>query len=117
MSQNYVQQGEVLTVVAPAAVVSGDPVLIGANIFGVATHDAANGAALELAVEGVFTLPADNNLVIAVGDRVFWVPASSWVNKTAALQVCVGVAVSAKVLTGTTVNVKLARNCNVPSGL
>jgi predicted RecA/RadA family phage recombinase len=116
MAQNFVQRGRVVTVMAAANILSGAGVMIGVSLFGVATHDALNGAALEIDTEGVHTLPADNNLVIAVGDRVFWDAANSWVDKTAAAQVCVGVAVAAKLQAGTTVNVKLNGVNNTPAG-
>lgn len=53
--KNYVQRGDVVSVTAPSAVTSGDPVAVG-DLFGIASHDAANGAALELAVVGVFKI-------------------------------------------------------------
>lgn len=117
MAYNYVKPGNVITVTSPTGgVSSNDPVLI-RTLFGVATHDAAEGAALELATEGVFTLPADNNLQIDVGDRLFWDATNSWVDKTATAQVCVGVAVPldtlsdvAKATAGTTVRVRLGAN-------
>ena len=54
--QNYVQEGTVLTVIAPAAVKSGDLVQTGV-IVGVAACDAEVGDRLELRVEGVFEVP------------------------------------------------------------
>lgn len=104
--KNLVQDGDVLTLVAPADVKSGDFVLIG-TIGGVATRDALSGAAMELRVEGVVEIKKDTNLAISAGDRVFWVPASSWVNKTATSQVCVGRAVAAAGTTDVTVKVLL----------
>ncbi len=107
MSTNFVHKGDVVTVVSPSGgVSSGDPVLIG-EIFGVALHDAVAGAALELGIEGVFTLPGDTNLVIAQGDRVFWDATNGWVDKTATAQVAAGRATTAKAQAGTTVEVKL----------
>lgn len=107
MAKNFVQNGDTITVVSPSGgVSSGDPVLI-VEIFGVATHDAVATADLELALSGVFTLPADTNLVIAQGDRVFWDAANGWVDKTASAQVAVGRAVVAKGLTDATIDVLL----------
>ena len=54
--KNYVQDGKVLTVTAPAAVASGDFVQVG-RIRGVAVTSAASGALVELDTEGVFTIP------------------------------------------------------------
>ena len=54
--KNYVQEGKIVTALAPANVVSGAGVLVG-SLFGVATTDASSGAEVELVVEGVFELP------------------------------------------------------------
>ena len=54
--KNYVQDGKVLTVTAPAAVASGDFVQVG-RIRGVAVTSAASGALVELDTEGVFDIP------------------------------------------------------------
>ncbi len=56
--KNFVQPGENLTVVAPANTDSGDLVLIGAALFGVAADDAKNGADLTISAGGVYNLPA-----------------------------------------------------------
>lgn len=107
MAANFVQKGDVLTVTSPTGgVSSGDPVLVG-TVLGVALHDAVQGAELEVALEGIFTLPADNNLVMAQGERLFWDSTNGWVDKTSAAQFCVGIAAEAKTLTGTTVAVRL----------
>ena len=42
MAKNFIQDGRLLTVTAPAAVSSGDMVKVG-SVFGVAQNDAANG--------------------------------------------------------------------------
>lgn len=56
MAKNFVQNGDVITCVAPAGgVVSGGAYLIGA-LHVVATHSAAAGANFEGATSGVFTL-------------------------------------------------------------
>jgi predicted RecA/RadA family phage recombinase len=54
--KNYIQEGRVLTVTAPAAVASGDFVQVG-RIRGVAVTSAASGALVELDTEGVFDIP------------------------------------------------------------
>jgi len=104
--KNYVQEGKTVSVTAPAAVTSGQYVVVGA-IRGVAAYDAAQGEPVEVATEGVFTLPkvaADN---IAAGDLLYW-------NGTACTKVpgsgsrpLVGVAVKAAGNGVTTVAVKL----------
>lgn len=69
--RNFVQLGAVITVPAAAAVVSGAGVLVG-SLFGVAGHDAANGAQVDLHVEGVFDLPKVGSQAWTVGAMIYW---------------------------------------------
>jgi predicted RecA/RadA family phage recombinase len=41
--RNFIQNGDIITVAAPAAVASGDGVLVG-TLFGIAVDDADSGA-------------------------------------------------------------------------
>jgi len=92
MATNYIADGKVVTVVTPAGGVSaGDPVRIGVSLFGVATHDAIATAPLELATEGVWTLPTDNAITITAGDRVYWDNPNQWLDKTLIGQSCFGI--------------------------
>jgi predicted RecA/RadA family phage recombinase len=55
--KNFVQPGQYgVPVVTPNAVVSGQVVVIG-SLYGIAATDAAAGATVSLAMEGVYTLP------------------------------------------------------------
>ena len=74
--KNFIEPGEILTVIAPALVASGDLVIVG-SIIGVAATDAALGAEVAVAVEGVFALPKVVTDVIAVGDKLYWATATS----------------------------------------
>jgi predicted RecA/RadA family phage recombinase len=67
---NFIKNGEFLEITAPAAIDSGDGVLVG-DLFGVAVTDIANGAKGNLALEGVFELEK------ATGDggATIWSPA------------------------------------------
>ena len=114
MAKNYVQNGQVITVTAPAAVTSGDGVLVGAALFGVALTDAASGASVEIQREGVFTLPKTSALAIAVGDRLFWDNTNKVVNKTATGNVAIGIAVSAAANPSATVDVLI--EASTPAG-
>jgi predicted RecA/RadA family phage recombinase len=115
MAKNFVQDGATVEVTAPAAISSGAGILIG-NLFGIALHDAASGAPLRIRTEGVFEVAKTSALAIGVGDRLFWVPGSSVVNKTTTSQVCVGVAVGAAANPSPTVLMKLAPVAGTPSG-
>jgi predicted RecA/RadA family phage recombinase len=69
--RNYVQPGDVITVPAPAAVASGDGVLVGA-LFGIAGTDAASGAPVEIKTNGVFDLPKTSAQAWTVGAAIYW---------------------------------------------
>jgi predicted RecA/RadA family phage recombinase len=105
--KNFVKKGDTLTLTPSAAVASGVGRLFGAGLFGVAAADVAINTPGEFQVEGVVEIAKTSALQIDVGDRVFWVPGSSVVNKTAASQVCVGVAVEAAANPSPTVKIKL----------
>lgn len=104
--RNYVQKGENITLPAPAAVSSGDPVLVG-SLFGVAAGDAESGADLDLVTTGVFEMNKVSALAIAIGDKVYFDAATGLVNKTASGNTLIGVATSAAANPSGTVNVRL----------
>jgi Uncharacterized conserved protein len=54
--KNYIQDGDIITVTAPAAVASGDFVQVG-RIRGIAVTSAASGVQVELRTKGVFDIP------------------------------------------------------------
>jgi predicted RecA/RadA family phage recombinase len=68
--KNYIQEGAIVTVVAPAEVASGAGLLFG-QLFGVALRAAANGAEVDVQVKGVVTLPKAAGS-IAVGVLLYW---------------------------------------------
>ena len=80
--KNFVQDGNTITVTAPAAVTSGQLVVVG-SINGVASFDAASGADVEVTVEGVFDLPKVTTDVIAQGDKLYWDSGQAKLTKTA----------------------------------
>jgi predicted RecA/RadA family phage recombinase len=69
--KNFVQHGDTLTVIAPAAVGSGEGVLVG-SIFGVAVTAAAGGADVPIKTTGVFDLPKIGSQEWSAGDLVYW---------------------------------------------
>ena len=89
--KNFVQEGEIITVIAPSAVASGDGVQVG-SIFGVATTGAAQGFPVELKREGVFTLPVLNTDVITAGAKLFWDATNKRLTVTATSNTLVGAA-------------------------
>lgn len=106
MSKNYIQEGRYLEVTAPATVTSGDLVKVG-QIFGVAQHDAASGAEVQIATQGVHELPAASAVVIAIGDALYWDVADGNFNKSATGNHFLGVAVGASGNGVTTVAIRL----------
>jgi len=68
---NFVQEGNVLTLPAPYAVVSGGGFQVGA-LFAIATCDAVAGAPVEGVTEGVFILPKTSAQAWAIGARIYW---------------------------------------------
>jgi predicted RecA/RadA family phage recombinase len=69
--KNQVKRGDVMSILAPYAVVSGAGVKRGL-LFGVAQADAANGAAVEIVTTGVFTLPKVSAQAWTVGAAIYW---------------------------------------------
>ena len=105
----YKQEGEVLTLTPAAAVDSGVGYLFGAGLFGVAINPVVINTPGEFLTEGVVSIKKLAALAIAVGDRVFWDAVNGEVNKTAAGQVCVGIATAAAANPSSTVTIKLGR--------
>lgn len=104
--KNFIQPGNVVDIVAAGTVTSGSP-MIANSLFGVATIAGTVGQSIPCVVEGIVEVNKDTNLVINQGDRLFWVPGSSWVNKTTTAQTCVGVAVEGALLAATKVKMKI----------
>lgn len=71
MATNFIQNGEHLTVPAPAGVSSGDGVKVGV-LFGVASTDAANGDDVVIATKGVYELPKTSAQAWTVGAAIYW---------------------------------------------
>ncbi|MDS9467345.1 DUF2190 family protein [Paracoccus sp. MBLB3053] len=106
MAKNYLQAGEFVTVLAPAALASGDPVLVGA-IFGVVQFDADSGDEVELARRGIFDLPKTTGQAWTAGVKVYWDATNSLVTTTASGNTLIGAATAARVAGDTTGTVLL----------
>jgi len=70
--KNFLQSGDSIDVDAPSDVVSGEGVLVGTSLFGVATATALTGKKVALKVKGVFTLPKLAADVMVAGNKVNW---------------------------------------------
>lgn len=71
--KNYIQPGSVLSVTAPAAVVSGTLVKVGV-LCGVAQHSADSGDPVEIALQGVFELAKTSAQAWTEGQAIYMVP-------------------------------------------
>ncbi len=105
--KNYIQPGETLSLAPGADVASGVGYLFGTSLFGVAKNDVANGVTGEFQTEGVIEIAKTSALAISVGDRLYWDATNKCVNKTAAAQQCVGIAVELAANPSATVKMKL----------
>lgn len=93
--QNYIQNGQVITVTTPAGgVTSGEGMIIG-NIFGIAAYAAAVGDPLELATTGIYQLPKATAAVLTVGARVAWDNTARNINAPGTGRFPVGIATEA----------------------
>jgi predicted RecA/RadA family phage recombinase len=91
--KNYVQNGDVVSVPAPATVVSGAGVLVGA-LFGVAVHNAASGQPVEIATTGVYDLTKVGSQAWTVGALIYWDAANSRATTVSASTTLIGKAVA-----------------------
>lgn len=105
--RNYVSSGATLTLTPTIAVASGVGFLFGTSLFGLAKGAVAANTPGEFHTEGVHDVAKTSALAIVVGDRLYWDAANKVVNKTAAGQQQVGVAVAAAANPSTTVRMKL----------
>jgi predicted RecA/RadA family phage recombinase len=104
--KNFVQNGDVITVAAPYAVTSGQGVLVGA-LFGVAAYDAAIGANVEIASEGVFDITALTADTGTQGTKMYWDNTNRRLTTTATSNTLVGALTVAKGGSDTTARVYL----------
>ena len=67
--KNFLQPGDSIDVDAPADVVSGQGVLVGTSLLGVAVASKLSGEKVAIAVKGVFTMDKLTADVMAVGSN------------------------------------------------
>lgn len=91
--KNFVQPGNIVTLIAPYTVSSGGGALVGA-IFGVAVDDVASAVEGEFALEGVFDI-AKATGAVTQGQKMYWDNAAKVVTTTATSNAQVGHATQA----------------------
>ncbi len=92
--KNYVSRGDNVAVTAPAALGSGDGVLVG-SLFGIASGDAAAGDRVVIATAGVYTLPKVGSQAWAEGVKVYWDDTNKRCTTAATGNTLIGAAVAA----------------------
>ncbi|MTH36539.1 DUF2190 family protein [Paracoccus limosus] len=107
MAKNFIQPGNVLTIPAPAAVLSGGVVVAG-DIKGIAQGDAATGAPVDVATAGVWSLPKIAANAFALGAKVYWAAGTGLATSTASGNTLLGVAVEAAPADSASVKVRLS---------
>lgn len=80
--KNFVQHGDIVTVIAPAATTSGALVRVN-SLVGVAATDAASGAEVEIKTSGVFDLPKTSAQAWAIGNPIYVIAASGLLTNVA----------------------------------
>src|ERR1700758_3750861 len=73
LMRNFCGEGDTVsfTVTDTTGVQSGEGVMVGSNLFGIACFDAGPGDVCEAQLVGVFELPKDSS-DISAGDKVYW---------------------------------------------
>lgn len=86
--KNWIQPGDIVTMVATAAVNSGDGLIVG-TLFGVAMSTAAIDTDVEIAVTGVVVLPKAIG-AITQGAKVYWDNTAKNITTTATANTLIG---------------------------
>lgn len=111
MATNYVQDGEIVTVVAPFAAVRGRYIVVNAatGMGGVALDNATSAANVVLQTRGVFTFDKVNAVSTSglAGGFVYWDNTNSQVTISATSNTKIGTALAAFSNTVTSVTVRL----------
>ena len=104
--KNFICEGDIIEVVAPANILSGDVVSIG-KLIGIATTSANQGDVVAVRVKGVYSLPLATGTVINHGDVVYWDATNKVVTETATNNVQLGYAYTATSATDVQALIKL----------
>ena len=111
--KNFVQPGDYgVPVVVPAAVTSGQLVVVG-SLFGIAATDGVAGATVALAMEGVYTLPKIPGDAYTAG-AIAKVDATGTVNAAGAVG-AIGWVTAAAAAGSTTCSVRLCPSVGSPA--
>lgn len=107
MAKNWIQPGDTITIPAPAAVASGEPVIAG-DIIGIAAGAAASGQPVDVNTSGVWDLSKVSANAFALGAKVYWDATAKLATSTASGNTLIGVAVAAAGASTAAVRVRLS---------
>lgn len=109
MAKNFVQNGDIVDIVAPAGgTTSGVGILVG-QLFGVALTTTPTGSKVAIGVTGVYEIAKTSALAISTGDPLYWDDTNKVVNKTTTAQQKVGIAVADAANPSSTVKMLICR--------
>ncbi len=80
----FKEHGDRILHTLAADAVSGDPLVVGTGLLGIAMNDGVNTAVIDTALEGVYKLPKVSAAVIARGEQVLWDNSAGEVDDNAA---------------------------------
>ncbi len=103
--KNWIVSGDTVTVVAPAAVNSGEGLMVG-SLFGVAVSTAAINENVEISITGVVDLPKASG-AITQGAKIYWDNTAKNVTTTVGTNTLIGCAIVAAAVGDATVRVRL----------
>lgn len=107
MATNYVQEGEVLALVAPYNRTAGQAALVG-SLFGVALTDVSSGASASFAMCGVWTLAkVEAQAWATVGLPIYWDNSDKLLTTTSSGNTLVGYNVATAANPSTTGTIRL----------
>jgi predicted RecA/RadA family phage recombinase len=112
MAENILNSGQIVTVPAPAAVTSGQLVVVGTNLFGIAMANAASAANVALYTGGLVDLRKLNgaSTSAAVGANAHWDSTNSNVTISATSNLKIGVFAAVAANADTTARLRLNSN-------
>jgi len=112
MATNFIAQGDVIQATngTGTAIVSGQPMAIGAGCTGFCLEDIANGGTGSVQLKGIFDYPVkghdgSSNAAVSVGDKVYYTAGEAFFDKDSSA-VPAGIALEA-VSSGSTTTVEV----------
>ena len=107
MAANMFGDGEVWDLAVPyaAGVTSGQGMLVGARLFGVAMASGAQNQLVATRFQGIFDLAKNNTQPVSVGDRLWWDNTNRVLTTTNTGNMAVAIAVAAAATADTRVRV------------